>query len=164
MPYWPKQSDAIQFYGDPRGRNGQASAKWEKENLVLARVPWKIYTSWDKKAMSGIKMHKKCAESLERVLLSIWNYVERSQRNIAHMGLDLCGGGYSYRVMRGGNTLSMHSYGCAVDFDPARNGYGDDSPYLERFPAVIERFEREGWVWGGRWEKKDGMHFQAAVV
>ena len=44
MENWPKQKDAISFYGDPRGENGQANLNWERENLIVVKVPWKIYT------------------------------------------------------------------------------------------------------------------------
>jgi hypothetical protein len=77
--------------------------------------------------------------------------------------MHLFGGAYNFRVMRGGSSLSMHAYGCAVDFDPARNGFGSRNPYLAKCPAVLEAFKREGWTWGGTWKKPDGMHFQAAM-
>jgi hypothetical protein len=69
-------------------------------------------------------------------------------------------------MMRGSHALSMHSYGCAVDFDPARNAFHNRHPSFGT-PAnryVVEAFAAEGWVWGGQWRDPDGMHFQAARV
>jgi hypothetical protein len=72
--------------------------------------------------------------------------------------------------MRGLNTLSMHSFGCALDLDPARNGLGDATPRFARFPEVISAFRASGLCWGGDWDgdgssadqrRHDGMHLQA---
>lgn len=155
---WPLQRDCAKFYGDPRGKGGKASAKWESENLVLVPTPWEL--RFEGKPVSGIRIHKKCADSLSRVLAAIWNRVGHSQSEIDRIGMSEFGGSYVYRVMRGGKSLSMHSYGCAVDFDPARNALGNPNPAMARL--VVEEFEREGWEWGGHWKRPDGMHFQAA--
>jgi len=58
----------------------------------------------------------------------------------------------------------MHSWGCAIDLDPANNGLGDRTPKFARYPKIIEAFKKEGWVWGGDWSNYDGMHFQMAKV
>lgn len=78
--------------------------------------------------------------------------------------MHLYGGGYNFRLMRRSTRLSLHSWGCAVDFDPARNGFGDTTPHFEHFPAVLNAFANQGWTWGGKWSKPDGMHWQAADV
>ena len=60
----------------------------------------------------------------------------------------------------------MHSYGCAIDLDPANNPLGrawrSDAGMIPRF--VIEAFTAEEWTWGGRWARPDPQHFQAARV
>lgn len=164
MNDWPKQSECNKFYGDPRGPNGGPSPTWEKQNLVLVVPPWKIVTSWDSQAVKGIRVHIRCAESLERVLSEIWRAAGGDARAIALWGMDRFGGAYSFRIMRGGSALSMHSWGCALDFDPARNAFGSRKPNLASCPGVLSAFAAEGWIWGGNWKKPDGMHFQAAKV
>lgn len=159
---WPHQDRVGTFYGNPGGRLGQASPAWEKTNLVTIACRWPLVTSWDEAPVRGIRIHKLCAESLTRALDAIWDSAGRDAGQIRAWGMHLYGGGYNYRLMRGGNRLSMHSWGCAVDFDPARNGFGDTTPNFARVPAVLAAFEGEGWTWGGRWKKPDGMHFQAA--
>lgn len=158
MTTWPLQRDCAKFYGNPATASGNASAKWEKENLVLIPCPWEL--RYDGKPVKGIRIHKKCADSLSRILNRIWERCGRSQAEIDRIGMSVYGGSYNFRKMRGGSSLSMHSYGCAVDFDPARNGLGNAKPAMDR--RVIEEFEREGWEWGGHWSRPDGMHFQAA--
>ncbi len=166
---WPQQSQCDAYYGNPRGRNGEASAAWESANLARVHTPWKLVTAWDGKQVKGVKVHNKCGESLLRVFRAIWldaiseaTATGDPQKVIESWGMHLFGGGYNYRLMRGGSRLSMHSYGCAVDFDPARNGMGDKTPNFANCPEVLAAFKAEGWVWGGDWSNPDGMHWQAA--
>lgn len=164
MSDWPKQSECNSFYGDPRGKNGGPSPTWEKENLILVPAPWKLVTAWDGSAVRGIRCHVLCGDSLSRVLAEIWDAAHRKREVIEIWGMHLFGGGYNFRVMRGGSALSMHSWGCAVDFDPARNAFGSRKPNFAICPSVLNAFVREGWTWGGEWKKPDAMHFQAARV
>lgn len=86
---------------------------------------------------------------------------------------------FNYRVVAGSKTLSMHSYGMAVDINPLLNPYvkrdGSVSPesgeeYADRsgdFPGKIDHddlcyklFMEHGWTWGGDWKNsKDYQHF-----
>jgi len=159
---WPKQSECLSYYGNPR------DSKFE-DNLILVPFPWLVVTAWDGKSVKGAKVHQKCAESLERVFAKIWETAGRSQGVINSWGMNKYGGGYNFRQMRGSRKLSMHAYGCAVDFDPLDNAMGDTTPEFELHPEVTEAFKAEGWVWGGNWRRNggrwiDGMHFQAAIV
>jgi hypothetical protein len=62
----------------------------------------------------------------------------------------------------------MHSWGCAIDLDPGRNAFHDQTGHFGAGGAiaVVRAFEAEGWIWGGRWAGRscDPMHFQAARV
>ncbi|MVA24526.1 M15 family metallopeptidase [Agrobacterium vitis] len=168
MTNWPQQSAAADFYGaNLKITKGVAGPDpvWEKANLVTVALPWKAVASWDRTiSIKSLRVHRLVAESLTRVLNRIWEAFGRSQKAIEAAGMHLIGGGYNWRQMRGKARLSMHALGCAVDFDPARNGLGDPTPEMDQ--RVVEAFEVEGWVWGGRWspQSRDGMHFQAAIV
>jgi hypothetical protein len=160
MNRWPMQADCNRFYGNPRGTNGGPSAAWESANLVSVKPPYRM--TYAGKPVSGIRIHRKCAESLKRVLARIWDAAGRDQATVDRWGASIYGGAYNYRLMRGGNALSMHSWGCAIDLDPARNGLGDQTPHFANVPEVLEAFAAEGWEWGGDWSRRDGMHWQAA--
>ncbi|MEW6125380.1 MAG: M15 family metallopeptidase [Pseudomonadota bacterium] len=149
---WPLQKDCHAFYGEP------TSSGWEGRSLVLIKCPWVL--RYEGKPVRGIRIHRKCAESLARVLDAIWEAVGRSQAEIDRIGMSVYAGSFEPRAMRGSKATSMHSYGCALDFDPDRNGLGDKTPAMDR--RVIAAFEAEGWEWGGHWSRPDGMHFQAA--
>lgn len=161
---WPHQSDVMSFYGDSRGRDGNPSPAWVRENLVRLSPPWRLVTAWDFSPVRTITVHRACAPSLTRILDAIWARAGQDEDQIRIWGMHLFGGAYNFRLMRGGTRLSMHSWGCAIDFDPARNGFGDATPNFALVPAVLEAFDSEGWTWGGRWRTPDGMHWQAARV
>lgn len=72
----------------------------------------------------------------------------------------LAGGCYNPRLNRGGDpgfSLSRHSWGTAIDFNPSSNPYGEE-PTMPI--EVVEIFRRWGFSWGGTWTVPDGMHFE----
>lgn len=157
---WPLQSQCDAFYGNPR-----LNLKlWESKNLTRIEPPFMM--AYDGRAIKHIVVHKKCAESLLKVLGKIWDAAEKDQKKINEAGVSIYDGCYNFRNMRGSNRLSMHAYACAIDLDAGRNGLGNPSPRFNRYPWVVDAFEQEGWVWGGRWsaKRRDGMHFQAARI
>lgn len=79
------------------------------------------------------------------------------------------GGGYNWRTIAGTDRQSPHSFGIAVDVGLSSSDYwrtaqpegGEPRPYHNRIPLeVVEAFEREGFVWGGKWYHYDTMHFE----
>lgn len=164
MSVWPNQSDVRAFYGDPRDRNhaGEASAAWECDNLVNVWPPFGI--TYDGQPVKRIKMHRKCAASFGRVLDHYRDLY--SAHSGGHWPVMPYGGSYCFRLIRGGNTLSMHAYGCAIDFDVEHNPMGRLTPggFTDNSP-LVQAFKAEGWAWGGDWTgRPDPMHFQAARV
>jgi membrane protein implicated in regulation of membrane protease activity len=161
---WPLQRDCDLFYGNPRGVGGRASAAWEAESLVVVAAPFQLY--YGSTPVKGVRVHRKCAESLRRVFARIWDAAGHRQDVVDGWGASKFAGSFVFRNKRGGATLSMHSYGCAIDLDPARNAMGNTRPNFGKPGplAVVKAFEAEGWEWGGRWSGRscDGMHFQAA--
>lgn len=164
MTNWPKQIDCDIFYGNPRGRNGTANATWETENLVPVVPPYQMY--YDGKPIKTLRMHKKCAAATLKALQAIFEATNGDKLLLAACGASVFGGSYNFRLMRNGSRLSMHSYGCAIDLDPANNQLGDTTPKIAKYPFITKAFEDQGATWGGRWAGSscDGMHFQFARV
>lgn len=163
MNQWPTQAavlNNVSIYGDPRSRDRtRMSPVWERENLVVITPPFRMTYAGQK--IGRIRVHRHCAQSLLRVLNNLKDAAGGKQKVLDHWGVSIFGGVVNYRLMRGGNRLSIHSYGAAIDLDPARNGLGDQTPNFANHPEVLEAFAKEGWLWGGSWSRKDGMHWQA---
>lgn len=165
MNTWPLQRDCAKFYGDPDvNGDGVADRAWEDANIVSLAPRWNMWLAWDPtRQVKRIRIHKACAESLGRILDAIaLHYL--SQEKIEQHRLHLYGGAYNFRTMRGSNKLSMHAYGCAIDFDPENNPLGKSwrAGMIPQQAVLI--FEQHGWVWGGHWSRPDAQHFQAARV
>ncbi|NIZ08983.1 M15 family metallopeptidase [Pseudooceanicola sp. HF7] len=154
------QQDLVKFYGKP----GTPDRKFQPP-MVRVSLPWKMKLAWDKRnSRSFLWAHEKCADSLGRVLQRIDGAYSDAQKS--ELGIDLFGGDYAPRKMKGANRASLHSWGIAYDFDPERNGL-DATRLTARLaqPDAIpfwEAWEAEGWYSLGRMRNFDFMHVQAA--
>lgn len=76
------------------------------------------------------------------------------------------GGGFNWRVIAGTSQLSVHSFGAAFDINVDFSDYwrwagADPIPFKNRIPLdMVELFEVQGFIWGGRWYHYDTMHFE----
>lgn len=86
--------------------------------------------------------------------------------------------GYNWREVRDNENRSSHSWGISVDIVPKKYGakqiywkwtqdFYDDGwityPIKKRWmppKEVISIFESEGFIWGGKWDIWDNMHFE----
>ena len=70
-------------------------------------------------------------------------------------------GCFNIRKKRGLASMSLHSWGIAIDVNAAWNG-------LNMTPALSKEFVNcfviAGFDWGGTWTRKDGMHFQLKTI
>lgn len=152
---FPRQRDVPSFYG-ARG-----------SSLVRVSLPYDMYLAWDKShRLRSITLHKKVAESADRCFQRIASRFSSKERS--DLGIDLFGGSYNERRMRGGNSWSMHSWAIAIDFDPERNQLSWKKPKarLSHDDAIPfwEIWEDEGWLSLGRARNYDWMHVQAALL
>ena len=80
---------------------------------------------------------------------------------------------FNYRFIFGTNRLSNHSYGRAMDINPAQNPYtqrdGKIVPEGAHYdpakpgtitPEIASIFKSNDWNWGGDWIQKDWQHFE----
>lgn len=150
---WPKQSECDAFYGNPRGPYGShVNDHWYMDNIHFVVPPFVMHMGGI--LIKKIAIHRKCAESLARVLAVPG--IAGDAHNFS--------GSFCYRAMRGSSHLSMHAYGCAIDFNAEHNPFHSKIHQFQPGSPLVKAFESEGWVWGGRWEHPDAMHFQAARV
>lgn len=78
------------------------------------------------------------------------------------------GGTFKWRNIAGTRRLSPHSFGIAIDLNPRRSSYwyGRSETKIAEFsrlyyPAeIVAIFEKNGFIWGGKWYHYDTMHFE----
>ena len=70
-------------------------------------------------------------------------------------------GCFNVRRKRGLKSLSLHSWGIAIDVNAAWNGLGKEPTLSKEF---VQCFLDAGFDWGGTLRRKDGMHFQLKTI
>ena len=92
-------------------------------------------------------------------LLNYYGYNE-----IVRLGIDLFGGCFNYRKMKGGSAWSTHSWGISIDLDPARNKLRETSRTARfarpEYKPMIDIFYKHGFESLGIEKNYDWMHFQ----
>ena len=147
---WPRSDRASveAFFGKPG----------DESNLVPFDFPFPTYYG-GKRVLRG-RCHAKVKDSLLRILIEIGSkYGE--DRGIIEEAEDY-GGIYNFRSKRGSASLSLHSWGIAIDLDADDNTFRDSWPMQSDMPLeIMECFAREGWLSAGAFWGYDAMHFQA---
>lgn len=131
--------------------------------LTTIDLPYPMRLAWDKNTIvTRMSCHKAIATALKRVfddLLECYGYAK-----IKELGIDLFGGCFNYRAMRGGKTWSVHAWGLAIDLDPARNSLRETSRTARfarpEYKPMIDIFYKHGFVSLGVEKNYDWMHFQ----
>ena len=154
---WPLQSECLKMFGNPYAPG------WGNLHIVHVNCPWQLYMG--PLHIPYIKINKIAAESLTRVLNHVWDVCGKDPDKIHAIHADQFSGDFVIRQMRGLHTISMHSYGLAIDFDAPHNHLGSPSHFFTESNPLIKAFLDEGWIWGGQWRgRPDSMHIQAARV
>lgn len=148
-------SDAqiIAKYGEPG----------DTDNLTTIPLPYRMRIAWDvTKSVTRITCHKLIADNLLNVfndLLIAYGYEE-----IKRLDIDLFGGCYNYRKMRGGNKWSRHSWAIAIDLSPAKNGlrtkWKDAQFSKPAYTQMVDIFYKHGFMSYGKDRNFDSMHFE----
>ncbi len=144
-------------------------AGWREQNLVrcdlseLADELRHLYIGWltpedralEHKNWFGFTCHRLAAPRFQAAF-----------RRLVHRGLagelKTYDGCFNVRYMRGAGQWSTHSWGIAIDLDARWNRFGQHNFAMKE--EVARCFEEEGFVWGGRWNRPDAMHFQFCTV
>ncbi len=110
-------------------------------------------------------VHPLAHEPLKRVIARLAPLV-RKQRWLAVFLKDM-GGTWNWRPIAKSETLSTHAWGIAVDLNVKRAHYWQwqrpkqPLKWANKFPQeIVDAFEAEGFIWGGRWIHYDTMHFE----
>jgi len=135
-------SECLKKYGEPK--NGMPClVVWDvPAELEIGFIPKKIYCNKD---------------LIEPLKQAFKNLIERGFIN----ELKTWDGCFNIRQMRGINAMSLHSWAIAIDVNAFENGLNKEPKLSEGF---VKCFEDAGFDWGGRWKRKDGMHFQLKSI
>lgn len=132
---------ALKKYGDPTKENNMTL--WDiPTNLEVGVIPKRLYCNKDlvaplTQAFTNLIATGKVAE------LKTWD------------------GCFNIRKKRGLSSMSLHSWGIAIDVNAAWNGLGKTPVLSSEF---VKCFTDAGFDWGGTWTRKDGMHFQLSKI
>lgn len=148
--------EIIKKYGNP-SQDG-------RPYLTTIQLPYPMRLAWDKNVkVTKLRCHKLIADRLLNVfedLLAHYGYDE-----IVRLGIDLFGGCFNYRQMRGGSDWSTHSWGIAVDLDPERNKLKETSETARfarpEYKPMIDIFYKHGFESLGVERNFDWMHFES---
>lgn len=134
-------AQALRKYGDPELE--RAMTLWDvPTELEIGIIPKRIYCNRDMVAPLT-QAFKNLIDTGKVAELKTWD------------------GCFNKRKKRGLSSMSLHSWGIAVDVNAAWNGL-NMTPKLT--PEFVKCFTDAGFDWGGTWTRKDGMHFQLSKI
>lgn len=164
------------MFGNPANGDGTLNEAWEGENIRKVAPPdgWKLFYQDDNGLVpvSGIRMHKLLEDSFHSVLDDVWNYAKNQiggspsgdaiRAWLHQKRLDQHGGGFNFRKITAGSSLSLHAYGIAIDWDPDHNPR--KKPLTKTLPDWwFDIWTARGWSDGRHFPTPDPMHVQFAT-
>lgn len=151
----PKMTSALALktYGNPNDPKVQSACMqlWVVPNYILTSFSHVRFS-----ALGTIGFPKKifCNKDFKPKLEASLN--ELIVRNLAKE-MKTWDGCFIIRQKRGLSSLSMHSWGLAVDINAFENQLNQQPKLSKEF---VKCFTDNGLTWGGTWGRKDGMHFE----
>jgi hypothetical protein len=134
-------AQALKKYGDPEKENNMII--WDiPTDLEVGVIPKRLYCNKD-----------------------IIAPLSQAFKNLIDTGsvseLKTFDGCFNIRKKRGLSSMSLHSWGIAIDVNAAWNQLNMTPTLSAKF---VKCFIDAGFEWGGTWERKDGMHFQLKSI
>lgn len=136
-------------------------------NFTQIICPFPLIISWDKTVrVQKLTCHKKIAAPLTNVLNDLLAHYGKDK--LHSLGIDLYGGLYNFRKMRGSTTRwSRHAWAIAIDLDPERNQLRESRETARfarpEYKPMIEIFYKHGFVGYGPEKDYDWMHFEIGI-
>jgi D-alanyl-D-alanine carboxypeptidase len=124
----------------------QPDAAWVRKNIVTTTVP----------VLGRVTCHRLMVPQLRGAL----HDVEAAGLGGTLHRFDGC---YVPRFIESNpdRSISLHTWGIALDIDAAANGRGT-AGHMD--PRVVSIFKRWGFNWGGDWTYTDPMHFEMGAI
>ena len=133
------------------------------EYLVTLELPYPMRLAWDLDTkVSKMRVHKMVKDNFKGVFDDL--LAEYGYEKLVKLGIDLFGGCFAYRKMRGGTSWSKHSWGIAIDLDPVRNQLHETKATARfarpEYKPMIDIFYKHGFIGLGPEKNYDWMHFE----
>jgi hypothetical protein len=131
--------------------------------LIPISLPYPMKLAWDLNTkVTTIRCHRLVADKFKEVfneLLLVYGLPK-----IQELGIDIYGGCFNFRKMRGGDDYSRHSWGVAIDLHPEKNTlkmtYKQALFSKPEYAKMHEIFEKNGFENLGKVKGYDAMHWQ----
>ena len=135
-------AQALKKYGDPTKESSMIV--WDVPgHLEVGVIPKKLYCNKD---------------MIAPLSQAFTNLISRGKVN----ELKTFDGCFNIRKKRGLSSMSLHSWGIAIDVNAAWNQLGTKGNLS---PEFVKCFTDAGFDWGGNWTgRTDPMHFQLAKI
>lgn len=134
-------AQALKKYGDPNKQ--LALTLWDVPgHLEIGVIPKRIYCNRD--------MIQPLAQAFQNLITT--GHVKE---------LKTWDGCFNIRKKRGLSSMSLHSWGIAIDVNAFENGL-NQTPKLSA--GFVKCFTDAGFYWGGNFKRKDGMHFELSKI
>ena len=135
-------TQALKKYGEPSPSNPFLTLWDVPAELEIGVIPKRIYCNKDLVEPLR-KAFKALIDSGHVKELKTWD------------------GCFNIRKKRGLSSMSLHSWGIAIDVNAFENGLGQ-VPKLSA--GFVKCFTDNGFDWGGTWKRIDSMHFQLSKI
>jgi hypothetical protein len=138
-------AQALKKYGQPDllATQSKHMVMWDvPAELEIGVIPKKIYCNKD--------MVEPLTQAFKNLIST--GYVKE---------LKTWDGCFNIRKKRGLSSMSLHSWGVAVDVNAFENQL-NQTPKLSS--GFVKCFKDAGFLWGGDWQRLDGMHFELASI
>lgn len=156
-------AEAIAYFGQP----DKDPSKCEVfKQLVTIKSPYKLrlYSRSSEANVTKMSVHRLVAPYVEAAVNRI--YDEYGQAQIVALGLDVYGGCYNPRPIRGGKSWSMHAFACAQDWLQQENGlntkFADSTFGRPAYKKFLDIWQECGFLNLGRLTTfgRDAMHVE----
>ena len=179
--YTEEEKALIQEFGSDESRkNGAGTPMFLFDAIYDSATRSSLETHIKRIDFLGKKtnVHDRMLEPLKRVQTAIFELAKTDTKVQAFLDNLSSTDAYSWRIIDGTNRKSFHSVGIALDILPKSQGgkqifwsWAADKypktwmliPLSNRWmppESVINAFEKEGFIWGGKWVIYDNMHFE----
>jgi hypothetical protein len=169
----------LQIY--PKGKAASPAVNFDPGRVRNEAFFMKVYGASKKRVENNLTTITWCPKLVgQKIVVTKLNGVDKQLIKISEAldqhpelkkYLTNIGGTFNWRVIKGTNRASMHSFGMTIDINTAYSDYWQwtckctnenaQIKYANRIPQIIvDTFEQYGFIWGGKWYHYDTMHFE----